>query len=192
MSEFNPPDWSKPIDLERHLASIPVESKVKGLFFHSALEQAKAATGKVPGRETYHTLLDYPSSELARVLAECAGLMFPDLPLRKGLRYLGQKVFPMMRESTGGKLLFGVAGRDLVSAMKLVGRAYSLFSSNVTARLTSSQESLAVIEIRNAWTFPDCYHVGIFEGAVTSYGRHGMVTIREHSPCDVDLQVYFV
>lgn len=192
MQDFHPPAWNEPLDLESYLASIPETSRVKGVFFRSAIQQAREATGQAPGRDKYHALSSYPSAELARVLAECAGRIYPNMSLRRGLRMLGTCVFPRLKETTAGGLIFGLAGRDLAAAIRLVGRAYKAFSTHTSARLASMEDNLAIIELRNVWTFPDCYHVGIFEGALKSYGKHGLVTIREHTTCDLDVQVYFV
>ncbi len=191
VTEFQSPDWNKPLDLAEHLAAIPKESTVKGVFFRSAIEQCREATGDAPGRDHYNALSNYPTLELAEVLAQCAERIYPSLSLRKGLRHLGANVFPRLRKTAVGNLIFGTVGRELTSALKMTSRAYKAFSNNVSAELTTTDSNLVVLELRNAWTFPDSYHVGIFEGAIKSYGKHGMITLHEHTPCDLDLQIYF-
>ena len=191
MTDFQPPDWNKPLKLEEHLASIPAESTVKGIFFRSALEHCKQMCGDAPGRERYNPLANYPTRELAEVLAECAARAYPSLSLRRGLRHLGSAVFSGLRDTKVGKLIFGVVGLELSSAIKMTSRTYRAFSNNVSAELKQVDKNLVVVELRNAWTYPDCYHVGIFEGAIKAFGKHGMITVREHSACDTDLQIYY-
>ena len=191
MDEFHTIDWNAPIDVEALTRLVPANARVKGVFFHTAVKEAQEKTGRAPGRPSYGALTDYPSEELVRVLAECARLLHPDLTLKLALRTLGRRVFENLKETTAGTFLFSVAGRNVRSAFKLVNRAYKLFSTNGTGSFVEGTDGSVTIELRNIWTFPDAYHIGIFEGAMAAYGAKADLTVRRRSACDVDLRVVF-
>jgi len=186
--DFSQPDWTAAIDLSALLVAIPIDSTVMGLFFQTALAEAKAK-GEVAGRGEYSSLTKYPTTELAQVLYQSATLAYPDVPVREALRRIGQKVFPKIRETTAGALLFSVAGNRPFAAVKLIGRAYKLFTSSVSATPAEQADGSILVEMRNLWTFADSYHLGIIEGAFISYGSKSEILVRRHSICDVDFLV---
>jgi uncharacterized protein (TIGR02265 family) len=188
MDNFQPIDLSSPLNTEELLAAVPEDLTVKGIFFRSALKQAAARTGATPLRKKYLAFSEYPVSELIEVLVACAKIVHPDQHPREALRRLGQQVFPVIKDSTPGRFLFSITGNSIRSAFRVVGRAYSLLSKS-EANLSVIEDNLAIVEIRNAWTFPDCYHVGVFEGAVNSFGAECQITVQNLSLSDVDLMI---
>lgn len=187
---FVEPDWESPIDLGGYLAQVPSESKVKGLLFRTALREAKARAGRTPTDQPYRALADYPLTEFVQVLVECARLAHPEVTAAEGMRRLGRCVFPGLKENPAGIFLFSLAGNSLGSALKLVSKAYSAFASKgARVSVAELQEGRAVIQIRRSWSFPQFYHVGIFEGAMGSFKVAGDVTVQILTPCDVDLQL---
>ncbi len=188
MTEFVSPDWNAPLDLEERLAAVPESARVKGIFFRSARRAAEQRAGRAPGRAGYSVLTSYPTRELIEVLAECAALAYPEQPPREALRRLGHLVFPAVRENPAGRFLFSVAGDKLSAAIGLLGRAYALFS-NASATLVDLEEGRAVVEIRDAWTFPDCYHLGVIEGSLSAFHAEGEVRLRRLSLSAVDLEL---
>lgn len=186
---FVMPDWNAPLDVEGLLARMPKDSTVRGVFFQNAVEQVKRKLGRDPFAREFYKLLSYPSAELVRVLRQAAEILCPEVPLRQGLRRLGQSVFPALRETAAGTFLFSVAGKNVRSAFKLTSRAYELFSSHGRAEVGAVEDNAVYIELRRIWTFPDCYHVGIFEGALAAYETPGQIQIRRLGDCDVDLRI---
>ena len=47
----------------------------------------------------------------------------------------------------------------------------------------------AVVALRDLWNFPDSYQVGVFEGAMETFGLRGDIRVRVHSLADVDLLI---
>jgi len=188
MTEFRRPDFSKPLDLEARLAGVPDDAQTKGIIFHSALKAVKAKTGASLGRGNYAAFSTYQVRELLEVLVEAVGVLYPELPPREGLRRFGQRIFVDLRDSTAGAFLFSVAGRDIFSAIKLVSRAFDLFST-AKAHAEALDDRNIVIELRQSWTFPESYQIGVFEGAMAWYEVEGEVLIRAHTICNVDLKL---
>jgi uncharacterized protein (TIGR02265 family) len=187
MMDFAPPDWNEPLRLEEHLAKVPADARNKGIIVSGAIARVKEQTGKTVGPASLGALADYPVRDQIRILVECADALFPGVPPREGLRRLGRGVFPHLRENAAGRLLFAVAGNNVFSAVRLIGRAYNLFTCAKAAATSSGNE--ITVELRNAWIYPESYQVGVYEGALTDYHRSGEITVRRHSPCDVDLRI---
>jgi uncharacterized protein (TIGR02265 family) len=188
MDDFRKPDFTLPLDLDDRLTQVPADARTKGIIFSSALKKVKAKSGASLGRGSYSTFTDYPVRELLEVLVEAVGILYPEVPPREGLRRLGQRVFTDLRESTAGTFLFSVAGRDIFGAIKLVSRAFDLFSS-ASGRAEAIDEHNILVELRDSWTFPEAYQVGVMEGAMQWFGAEGEVLVRPRSICDVDLKL---
>ena len=84
--------------------------------------------------------------------------------------------------------MFTLAGRSFESAMSLVTKVYSMMAG-LSIRITEGSEGRRVVALRDIWSYPDCYHVGLFEAAMSDYGHTGIVKVRSISLTDVDLEV---
>lgn len=188
MQGFVQVDWQEPLALDAIRAEIDPGNQVRGVFFGSAVSLVKDKTGQTPGRASYSALRNYPSTELLEVLVESAQVVFPALPLRQGLRQIGQRVFPRLLEIPAATFLFSVAGRDARKILGLVGRAYGLLSRGVSANYRE-QDGAVIVELRNIALFPDCYHYGIFEGALQHYATNAEMLVRRHNLRDVDILI---
>jgi hypothetical protein len=58
--------------------------------------------------------------------------------------------------------------------------------SSAKAAVRVLDPEVVIVELRDAWVFPRCYSVGVFEGAMRHYGEVGVVKVIEHSMCDID------
>lgn len=189
MGEFVRPDWSLPLDLEDRLAKVPEAATVKGMFFSGPIDLAAKKTAKHVGRDRYVAFKDYPLTEHLEVLAQCAKLAYPREPARSALRRLGHDAYRTFVESLAGRALFAVAARSWEDGLTLVSRAYGITGPVGTGRVVEASASGAVIALRGIWNFPDSYHLGVFEGAISQYGKAGEIWVRVHGLADVDLQI---
>lgn len=186
---FGLPDWSAPLLLEDRLKNVPATSHAKGVFFRAAVNEALRLGGKAPGRGDYNLLADYPTTELIQVLAESASIAYPNLSVREGLRRIGREMFPRARDTAAGTFLFAFAAKNIRTAFRLTGRAYKLFATGPTVTVVEDTGDRFVIELRVVWTFPEAFHVGIFEGGLIAFAQAGEVRVRVLSLCDVDIEV---
>ncbi len=188
-AKFAPPDWLAPLDVDDHLAAIPPAATVKGMFFSGAVDVVRRQTGKDAGKGRYIPFKDYPLIEHARTLVDCAQAAFPTLPVRQGLRRLGNEAYSIFVASLAGKAIFGIAGRNWEAALALVSRAYAITGPVGRAEVAEIQPMRVVIALRGIWNFADSYHVGVFEAAMQQFGKKGEVWIARHGRADVDLEL---
>ena len=189
--QFKKPDWDKAIDVEQVLQKVPADANVRGIFFRTAIQEMQKTNLSLPENFDYAPFLTYPVKDLIHVLVAACEIVYPGISLRKGLRMLGHKVFGNIAATKAGGMLLKMAGGNLSLAVGLTGRFYQLLSSGGTASVLKIDDHRAIISLRNTWIFPDAYHVGIFEGAIREFGKHGVVMVRQLSMSDVDLKLEY-
>lgn len=185
---FRPPDWSEPLDLEVRLAKMPAQATVRGLFFNDLFAQFPR-TKALARRPRYLTFSNYPFAEWCEVLTEAAHVCFPGSRPREGIRQIGKRALPALAESHAGRVLLAMAGSDPLATLRISGKAFALAQSNGSCTVASLEPGLAIMQIRDAWDYPDAYYVGVYEGALELFGSRSDVEVRVHSLCDVDLRL---
>lgn len=189
---FSLPDWQAPLDVAAQIAATPERGVVKGLFFQDIVDAA-GTLGPLPeARPRYLPFIDYPTREYMALLVACATRVHPKEPARNGLRRLGRLAYPTLAATLLGRAIFGMAGRDFGTILSLASRAYAASMKPGEASLMDRAAQRGVISLREVWTFPDAYQVGVFEGALIAVGLSGEVKVRVLSPCDVDFEVTWV
>ncbi len=176
-------------DLQDRIARTPADWRVKGMYFTPILQMLKDHGLTVAEERPYVSFRDYPLRDFMRLKLEAAQALHPRVDPKNGLRLLGQVAFPTLMSSTVGRVIFAVAGRSWSTALQLVQQAYNVSVSGRVDLVDCSEQS-ARVRMRDVWNFPDCYHVGVFEGAMRAYKIEGQVVVQLHDrPCDVDLQL---
>ncbi len=183
------PTFAAPLDLESRLPRVPPDATVKGMFFQSVADEAKAASGVTVGRGRWVAFKDYPTREWLTLLVECARLVHPRVSPRESLRRLGQNAYPTFLSSTVGRVLMSVADNDLALALRQVPRIYAVSGNTGRAELGELTEGRAIIQLRNVWDFTDSWQVGVFEGGMRAFRKQGSVLVRALSICDADLEL---
>jgi uncharacterized protein (TIGR02265 family) len=186
---FHQPDVLAPLELDARLSGIPKDANVKGMFLSSLVDHVEARTGERIGRKRYVAFVSYPLAELLELLPKAAELVHPNLPVREGMRRLGQAAYPTFADSTLGRVLMSIAGSDPRAALHLAPRAYRLVGNTGEARVVDVDDCTSILELRGVWSFPDAYNVGVHEGALEAFGQDGEVRVRVHSISDVDLEI---
>lgn len=189
MGGFVEPRWDAPLDLAARLETMPPGRSVKGMFLQGFVDAALERSGRRIGRGRYTAFQSYPVREMLTLMVEAASLAHPDVPPREGLRRLGKVAYPTFARSMVGKVVMSMAGGDPKAALKLAPRAYRLIGDAGEATLHDVGPTECVLELRDVWTWPDAYNVGVHEGGLDAWGLEGEVRVRVHSPCDVDLRI---
>jgi uncharacterized protein (TIGR02265 family) len=182
-------DWSAPLDTQERLDKMPDNRTTKGMILQSLIDKAKEATGETPGRGRYVAFKDYPLRELIELMPQVARLTFPGESERQAIRELGHRTYHDIKKSKVGKVLFSLAGRDLGAMLKLTSKIYSTVSQ-VNTKLVELGSNYAIFELRDVWSFPHSYHVGLFEAVMEDYSaRNGKVFYKQYSLSEVDLKL---
>jgi uncharacterized protein (TIGR02265 family) len=168
---------------------MPKSAWVRGMFIDALVRVARAHTPDAFREARYVAFMTYPLQEFMRVIVRTAELVHGDLPIREAVRRLGRLAYPTLFDTMVGKAIFTVAGRDWPSALKLAAKAYAVSLDPGKAEVIELSPGRAVVGLRQIWNFPDCYQVGVFEGAMDVFRVRGEIQVRAHSLADVDFLI---
>ncbi len=177
-------------ELRRSIDATPNHATVKGMYVESFLvSMEKQGIPRSTDRK-FVSFKDYPLREFQHLLLHATTALYPAASPRAGLRLLGRMAYPTLSESTVGRILFAIAGRDWKAALPLSRRAYEISLKPGRAELQNVTDNSATMCLRDVWNFADTYQVGVYEGAMECYLVNGTVTLERRSRlCDVDLHM---
>jgi uncharacterized protein (TIGR02265 family) len=183
-TRFVEPPWSRPLDAELELRTMPETAQVRGLLIAPMVSDAKKR-GPLP-RDRYLSFNLYPLREHARLLVDSARALFPDLSLREGLRKLGRGAPSAFGASTVGKVTLGVAEgvHDVITAF---AKGYELNLQPGRAQIVERGARHAVVSLDDIHYFLDSHHIGAYEGALGRAGVRGQVRIARRNRAAADL-----
>lgn len=185
-ADFLPVDTAQPLDVEARIAATPSEKRTKGIFLEKLARAAQPAGG---AEARYAAFEDYPLRDFMRLLADYAPVRYPGVPVREAFRQAGSEALSTLMSSVAGRALLVLSRSDIRSALRLAPEAYkhNLSQCSVQLRLQGSRQ--VILEFRDVWNFPECYHVGIIEGVCRTFEAHPTIRTRIRSACDVDMLV---
>jgi uncharacterized protein (TIGR02265 family) len=175
---FKKPDMDSPLDIDA-LAARMTTVRIRGMFMQNLVEEC-TKRGKPLSMGPYIAFKDYDVKEHLRLLRGAAEVLHPGVPLRRAFRSLGRSAYETMTQTMIGKVVFGVLGRDIVRVTKLVGKAYEIAGTGVSATLIEMGNDWSHVRIDGAIGLVDNYHVGAFEGVLSTCGQTGEVHCKVH------------
>jgi uncharacterized protein (TIGR02265 family) len=187
---FRAPDFSRPFELSAYLANTPDNATCKGLFFQDVVRAVQsagraAAAQRVPQlARRYVAFSDYSLREHMELTSQVAGILYPEVPTREGLRRLGWLVFPGFAESLVGKVIFTIFGEHLDRVYELAPRSFPVSLSRGRAETERVGERHWRITFREIYGFLDCYYVGVIEGPIRRLGKIPDVRVHAESLSD--------
>ncbi len=173
---FGTPDWSLGLDLEHRLDQAPKDGKVLGWMFNSVLDLADRRGVPLHEASRFTPFASYPLADYLRLLALAAERMDATASPRENLYALGLEVYGAFTESFMGRMVSTALGQggSARDALRWVARSYRLTSEHTRAIVVLNVEGRAIVHLRNVWSFPDVYHVGVFEGAARAVSEEPM------------------
>lgn len=183
------PVLTAPLDLAAHVAHAPRGGKVKGMFFRNVIDETRRVSGKVIASRPYFAFSDYPLADWLTLLHDAALVAYPKDPIRAGLRRLGRSMYATFVESMVGKVVFSVAAGNVMRALPLYPKIWSVISNHGTAEVDELTPGRVVIRLRHVWDFVDSFEVGALEGGMSFFGIDADVKIAVLSPCDADYEI---
>ncbi len=177
-------------ELIEQVARTPQSATVKGMFIEAYLKTFDWAHLPRPTQKRFIPFVDYNLREWMATMIESIDQVYPEKSLREGLELQGELAFSTLRNSSVGRVIFAIAGRDWPSTLRLCPKAYELSLSPAQASVVEIKEQSAIVSLRDVWNFPCCYQVGVFRGGMKSLGLEGTVQVRPLvRNCDVDLLI---
>jgi len=170
--------------LRERLAGVPPDGLVKGWLIHSIVENAKRSGVELTIEKKFLTFRDYPMREYLELLGQAAVRVEPDRPPLETLRELGRGVYSTFSKSLFGKVIIAGLGDGHAGArtgLRWISRVYKMTSNHTAVDFAESSEDTSVVTLTNVWSFPDAYHVGIFEGAARAFGGNVSVQVSSAS-----------
>jgi uncharacterized protein (TIGR02265 family) len=153
-------------------------------LIHSIVENAKRSGVELTIEKKFLTFRDYPMREYLELLGQAAVRVEPDRPPLETLRELGRGVYSTFSKSLFGKVVIAGLGDGHAGArtgLRWISRVYKMTSNHTAVDFTESSEDTSVVTLTNVWSFPDAYHVGIFEGAARAFGGNVSVQVSSAS-----------
>ncbi|HTV24062.1 MAG TPA: DUF2378 family protein [Polyangiaceae bacterium] len=186
-AHFRSLDAREALDVDARIRETPLEKQTKGMFFE-AVTRAGRNLGVVR-EQRYVSFRDYSLRDFMQLVAEYARARYPGIPVRDALRRVGSEAYAALMSSVAGRVLFALTGGDVQTALRLAPEAYRHSLSHCAVSVRVDQRRQVVLEFRDVWNFPDCYQVGVVEGACRAFGVDARVRTLVHSACDVDMLV---
>lgn len=187
---FAEPDWSAPLDVDARIQAVPENAAVRGMFIQDLLDIA-ADAGQPTQKKRYIAFKTYPVREYVRLIAETSARLTPNLPLREACRQLGKTVYPAFEKTMVGSAIFAFAGRRFDRVAHMAAKAYGVALTDSDVRTKTVSPGHIRAELRSIHALPDCFQVGVWEGAMDVCGVEGIVDVAVHSHCDVDFDVHW-
>ncbi len=181
--------------LAERIAQAPEDGLVKGWLCQSVVENARRFGVELALERRYLGFKDYPVKEYLELLGQAACLVRPEEPPRATLRVLGHGVYASFAQSLFGKVLIAGLGKGREGAqtgLLLVAQVYKMTSNHAVADVEKPSRDVTVIKLSDVWSFPDAYHVGIFEGAARGFGGKVSVVVESRSLSEARLTFSWV
>lgn len=187
-SQFREAPWRAPLDPVTEIDRIPAEATMSGLFLAAVVDMAKQKGVTLPSaRPSYTAFRPYLLREHCALMVEAACAIWPEEPLRQGLRRIGRGAPRALVQSMIGRVVLGsVEGPTEI--LRAMAKSYPLHSKPGSLEVIELGPGRVIVELRDIHHFLDSHHIGVFEG-VLKYAEvlEPRVRLRSHSPLDADL-----
>ncbi|HJL17133.1 MAG TPA: DUF2378 family protein [Sandaracinaceae bacterium LLY-WYZ-13_1] len=178
----HPPPFDQPVDLDAHLAALPLGASAKGLYLRDPVRRAEAARpgvdlfalADVPKRRLL-PFFDYPYGELMRLLVAATGVIWPSLPQGEGMRRLGRGAYEALLSQQVGRVIFAAFGNDFSRVAAVGARGWQVSVSFGSVRYVDLGPGHGAYRFREFPAFLETYQVGVVEGAMSICGVEGEV-----------------
>ncbi len=163
---------------------------VKGFYLSALIRELASHGHHLTTRTSFRDFGDYPLELARELLDECAQRLYPHERKGEGLRRIGWIIYPTLLNTMVGRVIFGSLGDDLHAVLRAAGRGFEVSISRGRYELVSAGPNHAHVRMRDFPLYPETFLLGIFEGALASYGYgEAKVSARKLSLNDVDLHL---
>jgi uncharacterized protein (TIGR02265 family) len=175
---YERPNFRAALIVDTYVTGCSPQATSKGFYASAFLREATSNGQHLEGYGPYRDFKDYPQQENIRLIAECARRLYPDEPLREGIRRIGWSVFPILLSTMIGKVVFGALGDNIPAVVRMTPRGFEVSLNQGRCEVLHVAENEAELCVSDCYLFPDCFFVGVFEGALAHYGRDAQILVR--------------
>ena len=173
-------------DFSERVEAAPSWAEIRGMFLREILRLEPRVRTPHPD---YVAFSLYPVREYMQLLLDAARMKYPDKKPADALLELGLGVYALFARSLSGIAIFSVAGSNFTRICELSSKAYSVTLKPGDAKLAKSEPGYALVQLRDVWPFPECFHCGIWMGAMQACKVQGSIEVTRLSPSDVNLAI---
>lgn len=188
LNPFRDPPWNSPLDAQREIDSIPVNAQIRGMFIVPVVQEARRAGATLGTRDRYVSFQYYPLREHAQLLVEAATAVYPQLPLREGLRRLGRGAPRAFLASTLGRVVLQSA-EGVLEVVNALAKGYELSLNPGRASVEQPCPNVVDVTLEQVHFFIDSHHVGAFEGALKYAGQRARIRLQRISASHAVLRI---
>jgi uncharacterized protein (TIGR02265 family) len=175
---FVEPEWDTPLDTAPFVHATPTTAYIRGMYPATIVENARLR-GLVlaAARERYFAFQHVPMREYLDLLVEAAGVYFPEVSLRQGLRKLGRSTYEVFAQSVVGRVVLSAAD-DFPGVVAAAVKGYAISMPPARADVLDIGPRRAIVTFAGVYNFLDPHHVGVFEGLAHSCGVRVTTRVR--------------
>lgn len=182
-----PPSQDPWKEYAARIADAPESGTVRGLYFAEILRLAPMLRSM--HQQRYVAFSKYPLRDFMQLLIDAGRTVHASKTPEQALYTLGLTTYSTFASSISGMALLSSIGIDIERVLDLVSRAYPLALEPSRVELVSRGIGEAVVQLRDVWTFPESYHVGVWLGGMDILGLTGEVDVIRHNWSSVDFHL---
>lgn len=175
VTRFVAPDFHRPFDLDVELSGIPESATVRGMFFGMVNDHARSVFGHPLTEDDPHAFGSFSARAYLALIAKAARAIHPAVPMREGIRRLGQRVFTDFYETMVGKAIFAVGGKNFDRLAQLAPKAYEVSYSPCSVRAQVREPGHVHVVYEPMYIFAETFHVGAWENAARYCGGEARI-----------------
>jgi uncharacterized protein (TIGR02265 family) len=173
-------------DFAARVEAAPSWAVIRGMFLREVLR----VEPRVPSpRPNYVAFSLYPAREYMQLLLDTARIKYPNKTPANALLELGLGVYSLFARSMSGMAIFSMAGSNFSRICELSSKAYSITLKPGDACVAQSEPGYALVQLRDVWPFPECFHCGVWLGAMQACNVRGTIDVTRLGSSDVDFAI---
>jgi uncharacterized protein (TIGR02265 family) len=165
----------------------PESGTVRGLYFGEIMRLVPWL--RASNTRRYLPFSKYPLREYMQLLVDAGRAAHPSKTPHNALQALGLTTYSTFASSIAGMSLLSSMAIDVERVLELAPRAYPLTITPGSVEIVSRTPGEAIVQLRNMWTFPESYHVGVWLGAMEILSVEGTIDVIRHGWCNVDFHL---
>jgi uncharacterized protein (TIGR02265 family) len=169
------------------ISEAPESGTVRGLYFSEMLRLAPML--RSTHQQRYVGFSKYPLRDYMQLLIDAGRTAHASKTPEQALYALGLTTYSTFASSISGMALLSSISVDIERVLDLVSRAYPLALEPSRVELVSRGTGVAVVQLRDVWTFPETYHVGVWLGGMDILGLEGEIDVIRHGWSSVDFHL---